>query len=194
MTIVSEKRFDTIAMPNLPRIYSILFLLVCALVTSVTANAQTSEGLDDKLTSVENTAAPSFDDLKWLNASQQNVDLRGKVILVNFWASWCPPCIEELPSIQRLWASHDRSDFDVVAVNVGEDEPTIKQFLSIFSPKLEVPIAIDPDLETYRAWRVSPLPTTFVVDRKGQIRYSAIGGRDFYSDNIRSIIDRLISE
>ena len=162
--------------------------------TSVTANAQTSEGLDDKLTIVENTVAPSFDDLKWLNASQQNVDFRGKVILVNFWASWCPPCVEELPSIQRLWISHDRSDFDVVAVNVGEDEPRIKQFLSIFSPKLEVPIAIDPDLETYGAWRVSPLPTTIVVDRIGQIRYSAIGGRNFDSDNIRSIIDRLIAE
>ena len=67
-------------------------------------------------------------------------------------------------------------------------------FYRLSAPRLEYPIAVDQDLETYRAWEVRPLPTTFVVDRKGQIRYGAIAGRDFNSDNIRSIIEQLISE
>ena len=194
MKFVLGKEFETISMPNFPKSHLIVWALISTFVIPIVTNAQMSESLDDKFNAVENRAAPSFENLQWVNTDWQKADFRGKVVLVNFWGSWCPPCIEELPSIQRLWNSHSRSDFDVVAINVGEDEPTINKFLSTFIPRLEFPIVVDEDIKTYHVWEVGPLPTSLIVDRKGQIRYSAIGGRDFDSDNIRTIIKQLLSE
>ena len=152
-------------------------------------------GLEDSLKEVDNRQAPKFQNVQWINnSSSDSKFLSGKVVLVNFWATWCPPCVEELPSIQEVWKSHSREEFEVVAVNVGESKDDIEKFLTETGMTLEIPIVLDKSLDVYKQWGVSPLPTSFLVDRNGRFRYRALGGRNFDSDNIRAIIQNLIEE
>lgn len=168
------------------------FVLFCLLLlVSVTTNA----ALRDDLQEASGQAAPSFDNVRWLHQTGDLPDsLKGKVLLVNFWATWCPPCVEELPSIQNARDTFDQDHFEVVSVNVGEKVPQIEAFLKTLSVKLTFPIVVDENLSVYADWQVSPLPTTFLVDRNGKIRYRALGGRNFASANIRGIIQELIDE
>ena len=168
------------------------FVLFCLLLlVPVTTNA----ALKDDLQEVPEQTAPSFDNVQWLHQTGDLPDsLKGKVLLVNFWATWCPPCVEELPSIQNARDTFDQDDFEVVAVNVGEKVAEIEDFLETLPVKLTFPIVVDGNLSVYADWQVRPLPTTFLVDRTGNIRYRALGGRDFASANIRAIIQELIDE
>ena len=168
------------------------FVLFCLLLlVPLTTNA----ALRDDLQEVSGPAAPSFDNVQWLHQTGNLPDsLKGKVLLVNFWATWCPPCVEELPSIQNARDTFDQDHFEVVAVNVGEKVSDIEAFLKTLPVKLTFPIVVDEKLSVYADWQVRPLPTTFLVDRTGNIRYRALGGRDFASANIRTIIQELIDE
>ena len=111
--------------------------------------------------------------------SRRLSELRGKVVLVNFWATWCPPCRRELPSMERLWRLLNQEDFVVLAVNVGEDIDTVFAFTGMLETAPTFPILLDRDSAVLKAWPVKGLPTTFVVDREGRVVYRAVGGRDF---------------
>ena len=88
-------------------------------------------------------------------------------MVVNFWATWCPPCIEELPSIQRLWEDTRGAGLEVLAVNVGEPTERIDAFLRRFEPRLDFPVLLDPDGKAFQVWGIRGLPKTFVVDKQG---------------------------
>ncbi|BBP04229.1 hypothetical protein TPL01_20790 [Sulfuriferula plumbiphila] len=136
---------------------------------------------------------PAAPKLKLLNMDGKQVDLeklKGQVVLVNFWATWCPPCRREMPSLQRLWLKLGKSKLQIVAVNVGEDADTVLSFMGMLDVSPTFPIVFDKDSAVLRAWPVKGLPTTFLIDRKGHIAYRAIGGRDFDSpENIRFITE-----
>ena len=169
-----------------------LLIIVSALSPFVGAAHAT---LTDDLKKVSERAAPSFDTVNWFKQSELNSQsLQGKVLLVDFWATWCPPCVAELPSIQNIRDSFSREDFEVIAINAGEGVQAIEKFLTKLSTPLTFPIMVDERLAAYADWQVRPLPTTYLVDRAGNIRYQAIGPRDFTSNNIRSIIQDLIDE
>jgi thiol-disulfide isomerase/thioredoxin len=102
--------------------------------------------------------------------------LRGKVVLVNFWATWCAPCVEEMPALARLRDRLAPRGFEVVAVNQGEMPQRVNAF--VVRTGLDLPILMDRDKEAARAWRVRALPTTFVVDASGRIRFHAEGEID----------------
>ncbi|MCF8151211.1 MAG: TlpA family protein disulfide reductase [Sulfuritalea sp.] len=102
-------------------------------------------------------------------------DFRGKVVLVNFWATWCPPCRKEFPSLGRLRKLFKPADLEVLAVNVGEDSETAFSFAG--SP--EFPLLFDRDSKAMVRWSVKGLPTTFIVDRRGRLALRAVGGREF---------------
>jgi peroxiredoxin len=104
---------------------------------------------------------------------------RGKVVLVNFWATWCPPCRREMPSMQRAWAQLKGENFEMLAINVGEDEDTIFGFTFSTGVELTFPILLDRDAQAIKAWPVIALPTSFVVDPQGRIAYRAVGGREW---------------
>ncbi len=106
-------------------------------------------------------------------------ELRGKVVLINFWATWCPPCRRELPSLERLWRRLGNESFVVLAINVGEDADTVFAFTGLLEPAPTFPILLDRDSAVLGNWPVKGLPTTFVVDKKGRIVYRAVGGREF---------------
>jgi thiol-disulfide isomerase/thioredoxin len=141
---------------------------------------------------------PTAPKLKLLNMDGQEVNLeklRGHVVLVNFWATWCPPCRREMPSLQRLWQKLGKSELQIVAVNVGEDADTVLGFMGTLDDSPTFPIVFDKDSAVLRAWPVKGLPTTFLIDRKGRIIYRAIGGREFDSpESIRLITELLASK
>lgn len=119
-------------------------------------------------------------------------EMHGKVVLVNFWATWCPPCRKELPSVERLSQKLKGEPFLVLAVNVGEDADTIFAFTGRLDFSPTFPILLDRDSVVLRSWPVKGLPTSFVVDRQGHLVYRAVGGREFDSPELVARIRALI--
>jgi cytochrome c biogenesis protein CcmG, thiol:disulfide interchange protein DsbE len=113
-------------------------------------------------------------------------DYRGKVLLVNFWATWCEPCREEMPSIERLRVSLGGRPFVVLAVNLAEPESRIRKFLD--AVPVGFPILLDRDTKTTRAWQAKVLPATYIVGPDGVIRYRHIGELDWSKPEVRKQI------
>jgi len=105
--------------------------------------------------------------------------LRGKVVVVNFWATWCPPCRREMPSLERLRQRLADKGLAVVAVDVGEDTDSVFSFTGQLEPAPGFPLLLDKDSAAMQGWRVKGLPTTFVVDAQGRVTHRAVGGREF---------------
>lgn len=149
-----------------------------ALCLCVAAAACSAGRGDEPLTALSDpTAAPEFDLAQPDGTRVRLADYRGKPLVVNFWATWCPPCRAEMPSLQRAWEQLAREGIGVVAINVGEDADTIAQFTST-SP-VTFPLPMDTDSRVVQAWPVRGLPTTFVVDQKGRLAYVAMGEREW---------------
>jgi thiol-disulfide isomerase/thioredoxin len=123
-------------------------------------------------------------------APHRLADYRGKVVLVNFWATWCAPCLEEMPSIERLRAALQGRPFAVLAVNVGEGGRVARDFAQ--KMPLGFPLLLDRDTRTSRAWGARVLPASFVVGPDGKLRYSYFGALDWARDDIRAKIERLM--
>ena len=102
--------------------------------------------------------------------------LRGKVVLVNFWATWCAPCVEEMPALERLRDRLGPRGFEVLAVNQAEMPARVTAFAERYGLKLPMPM--DREKSVAKAWKVRALPTTFVVDTAGRIRLFAEGELD----------------
>jgi thiol-disulfide isomerase/thioredoxin len=107
-------------------------------------------------------------------------DYRGKVLLLNFWATWCEPCRDEMPSMRTLREKLAGQPFDVLVVNHGESATRVQDFLA--KERLDLIALLDPNKDAARAWRVRVLPGSFLVDREGRARYSVIGEFDWASD------------
>lgn len=112
------------------------------------------------------------------------------VTLVNFWASWCKPCVEEIPSLHRLRERIDDPAFAIVTVNVGEDRKRIGEFLS--RVPIDLPLLLDSDSQAARDWKVYVYPSSYLLDHRGRIRYAYLGALEWDStDNIAIIRDLL---
>lgn len=103
-------------------------------------------------------------------------DMRGKVVLLNFWASWCEPCRAEMPSLQRLADQHPQ-DLVVLAVNLKESTQTVQQFVQ--RTALTLPVLPDPQGATARAWGVTVFPSTVLIDAQGKVRRVVQGELDW---------------
>ena len=119
-------------------------------------------------------------------------DYRGRVVIVNFWATWCPPCIAEMPTLQRVWKQFHKENFDIFAVNLGEKEETIRRFIDRFEPKLEFPILLASDESIMEVWRIQAMPTSYIIDKKGRWAYIELGPRDFSQEHIVSRLRKLM--
>jgi thiol-disulfide isomerase/thioredoxin len=114
------------------------------------------------------------------------------VVLVNFWASWCPPCIKEMPGLERLGLQLNDQPFKVLAVNVGEPKYRVWKFVKLIS--FGLPVLLDSRQDTFRLWGGSVLPTSFLLDRQGRIRYQVQGDLEWDSEDVVSLIEKLINE
>lgn len=127
-------------------------------------------------------AAPEFELEQYEGDPMRLTDHRGVPVIVSFWATWCPPCREELPSMNRAWRKIREQGVMMLAVNVAEDDETIFAFLAEYP--IEFPVLMDTDGKTVGSWPVKGLPTTFVLDPDGNMVYRAIGGRDWDDDEL----------
>jgi thiol-disulfide isomerase/thioredoxin len=118
--------------------------------------------------------------------------MHGRVVLVNFWATWCEPCRAEMPSIERLRSKLKGRPFDVLTVNYGESRAKAAAFMG--HEKLDLPVLLDPDNEASDAWGAKGLPMTFLVDARGSIRYYAFGERDWSGGESLALVERLLAE
>jgi thiol-disulfide isomerase/thioredoxin len=117
-------------------------------------------------------------------------DYRGKVVMVNFWATWCVPCRDEMPSIERLRASLEGRRFAVLAVNLAEPESRIRKFLE--AVPVRFPVLLDRDTQASKAWQARLLPATYIVGPDGAIRYRHVGELDWSRPEVREAILGLI--
>jgi len=119
-------------------------------------------------------------------------DYRGKVVLLNFWATWCPPCIEEIPSLGRLQQAFSEDDLVVLSVDIGESKKEVQAFLQ--QVPADFPVLLDPEGSTVKQWKVIAFPTTFVIGRDGIIRLAYFGGLEWDNLNVVSQIQELVNQ
>jgi thiol-disulfide isomerase/thioredoxin len=102
-------------------------------------------------------------------------DYHGQVILVNLWATWCPPCKEEMPTLQAFYDKYKGNDFVIVAINDGDPAADVVRFVEDY--RLTFPVWLDPTyIATEEAFHTLNLPTSFVIDRSGTIQLTWVGG------------------
>jgi thiol-disulfide isomerase/thioredoxin len=118
--------------------------------------------------------------------------LRGQVVLVNFWATWCPPCVEEIPSLDRLHAQLAPHGFTVLAIDVGEDRGTVERFLA--DKPVRFPVLLDPEGGSFKTWKAYAFPTSVVLDRAHRARYAVYGAFAWDSIEVVEAIGRLLDE
>lgn len=124
--------------------------------------------------------APDFELVGAFGGQGKLSDLRGQFVILNFWATWCSPCVEEMPSLQRLHRAYDGDDFEIVAVSLdAEGAPVVQSFAERY--KLEFSLAVDPDKKTETIYGLTGLPETYIIDKEGVIVEKILGPRDWAS-------------
>lgn len=140
--------------------------------------------------SILNSRAPDFS-LKDLNGI--NIPLssfKGKVVLLNFWATWCPPCRDEMPALNKLYHALKNRGLEVVAVSTDRSINDIKNFIK--KNKVDFPVLFDADRSTARLYRVFSMPTTFLIDRSGKIVEKFYGEYDWTEPETKGKIEKLL--
>ena len=107
-------------------------------------------------------------------------DLRGRWVMVHFWATWCGPCRKEMPSLQRMVQHMAPEHLRLVLVNTAETDDEVFAFLGLVAPDLNS--LMDRDGQVTEKWQPRGLPSSFLIDPPGRVRYLALGGRDWASE------------
>ncbi|OLB50572.1 MAG: hypothetical protein AUH99_09275 [Candidatus Rokubacteria bacterium 13_2_20CM_2_70_11] len=121
-------------------------------------------------------------------------DHTDKLVVLNFWATWCQPCALEMPTLEALWREYRDRGLVVLAVSVDRRAPRALIEPYVRNAKLTFPILLDPELRTSRAWRVTGLPATFLVRPGGEVVGMAAGAREWDSEPMRALVERLLPD
>ena len=129
--------------------------------------------------------------LKALNGKVVDIsDYKGQVVLVNFWASWCNPCVVEIPSLVRLQQKFNPKEFKIITINVAEPQNKINKFIK--KVKFNLPILLDDNGQVVKKWGVYAYPSNFLIDRNGIIRYGYRGALKWDKQGVIDIIKSLL--
>ena len=172
---------------SIRRVVFVVSLLIACLVLSFHASA------NQPLLVPVDRDLPTFD-LEGANGEVWNNDaLQGKPWLINFWAVWCAPCLDELPALNETWSVLKEKNVGMLAVNIGDDADSIKLFLHKHDLKIDFPIVIGDKYKTLGNWSAITLPYTVIVSPEGKIVYEASGPREwadpFFIDAITGLLD-----
>lgn len=166
-----------------------LLLLASGLAVAQTPVPELSHELNRLPTPV---AAPAFALQDMDGRTHALKDYLGKVVMINFWATWCPPCRREMPSMESVYQELRDGPFVVLAVNEWETPDHVFPWIGQLDLFPEFPILFDRDGAVSEAYGVKGLPTTVLVDREGNIVYRAVGGRDFDHPEVKGLIRALM--
>ena len=117
-------------------------------------------------------------------------DFTGQVTMINFWASWCGPCVEEIPSLNRLQQKMAGKPFELISINFAEDRQTVAAFME--RVRVDFPVLLDSDGKQAEAWRVVTYPSTFVIDSRGRIRYGVNAAIDWDDPSMLDTLEALM--
>jgi len=135
---------------------------------------------EERLKSVDRQV-PQFALSSVSNESWQASSLEGKVWVVNFWATWCPPCVEEIPSMNKAWAVLEEHGIGMLAVNAGESGEAVDTFLKKIP--IDFPTLLG-DANSLPNWSIKVLPTTIVIDSTGKVVFEALGPREWDDEQL----------
>jgi thiol-disulfide isomerase/thioredoxin len=136
--------------------------------------------------------APGFNLKDLQGHSLASTSLADQVVLVNFWATWCPPCVEEVPSLNRLQQHYVGKDVRIVSIDFREGADELAAFTQRIP--VEFPVLLDKQGRTALDWQVFSFPSTFILDRQGRLRHSANRAIDWDSPEVWQVLDRLLQE
>lgn len=156
---------------------------------------QAANPIDDLLVvpEAERHPAPDFVTENLRGGNSELKDYEGKVVLLNFWATWCMPCRAEMPSMEAAWKKYKDQGFVVVAISVDEgSKGRIETFVRLLD--LSFPILLDPESEVSDLYKVSNMPTSFLIDRNGKIISRIVGTDDWTSPEAIQLVEKLLSE
>jgi thiol-disulfide isomerase/thioredoxin len=170
-----------------------VFLFCCGAVGAQTDKAPVDYSLVPKLQALkERDTAPDFT-LSDPNGRKVSIkDFRGKVVFLNFWATWCESCRDEMPSMERLYREFKGQGLEIVAVNVKEKQPQAMAFYKKLL--LSYPVLLDAEGEVGQLYGAFGLPVTYLIDRKGIVLARLWGPADWYSPGARKLIGSLVAQ
>lgn len=139
--------------------------------------------------------APGFTLAKLQGGTASLSEYRGKVVLLNFWATWCVPCIREMPSMETLWQKYQGRGLVILAVATDNDDngqPRIRNFMKRL--KLTFPVLLDPENQASDLYEVSGVPVSYLIDREGKIAGRWLGSEDWASPEAFKLVEDLLSQ
>jgi len=166
------------------RIKMYRIVLLATLTTFIAGN---SFAIEPTLTPVDRNL-PDFSLQGTDGKVYQPETLKGKAWLINFWAVWCAPCLEELPSLNKTWAQLKDENVGMLAINIGEDADKIEQFLAEHNLRIDFPIVIGDKIRTLGNWSGVGLPFTVIVNPAGKVVYEAVGPREWHEPQFVDVI------
>lgn len=151
-----------------------------------------NNGIDSYLVKFSSHQRPSPINLIDTNGNTFTKDnYKGRVTIINFWATWCPPCIEEIPSLNRLKNKLQNEAVDLISINYAEDLKTIKDFMK--KVNVEFPVLLDKNGKFAKQWNVITYPSTFIIDTKGNIVYGVNAAIEWDSPKVIKQITELLN-
>ncbi|MBV1880851.1 MAG: TlpA family protein disulfide reductase [Pseudomonadales bacterium] len=179
----------TSTIPSISR--STLFLMTTLLLPLfLSLSFQAANAKDNKQVKEINNIASDFTLKRFQGPNTRLLDLRGRIVLLNFWASWCGPCRQEMPKLAKLQEKFPESEVMVIGINNDTNRREVEEFLH--DTKITYAILFDPKQETSKKYKVKEMPSTFIIDRDGNIRHEHKGYQPgfalLYEQEIRELL------
>ena len=170
-------------------------LIIFIFAIPAASNAEAVQNLAEQLglqTFEDGVEAPNFE-LEFLDGKSRALSsYRGQVVFLNFWATWCPPCRAEMPSMQILQDRYKVDDLTVLAVVLQEPRAAVEKFVAEYELTFAIPL--DTDGRVAAMYGIRSIPTTYIIGRDGTVIAGAIGGRDWASDEAFEFFDAIVNE